>query len=1566
MKILGNILLGLFAMILASSAARAEPSPPVWGAYESNWYTLVLISSIAATPSQACDEAVQYEKTNYWPSIITHRIGTFEEAIPFYIGSSNSWGNHAGYRCEFDVPDNINGGEGTMNGWNTFKQLIVKPLCNTNQLPATLIDGRPYCSTVPPVAPPPCDCEAGDTPLSAPSDDTVGNPIAMDNGEKRQSQIDYGSADGLFQVERTYRSAKRDPRRVKAVNEIPGFGDVWHGLIPGRLTYSVLDQTMEFSSDSGSIKQFSVTAPSGPPVFSAIGSTRLKATYIGSLSEQWANFVTSPATSTGSGDIKLSFSNGAYILFRKSGSYDATNQVRNFVAVERGEASGYKVTFVYPDTGEYPSSQVDSFGRTFGISWVDIGWAYMPLKGYHKGPQVTDPGSLYVRQKAISGIALPDGSSIAYSYSASEASGWMGRLSQVARNSGTGTAFWGRTYVYEDTRFSLALTGILDLSGSRLSTYAYDASGRTTLTEHSGGYNHFEVAYGADAADGSNRTRQVTNPLGLKTDYIYSGFSTATDNPSRLLSKAIEPSLGVEAATVTYAYDSTYNLTQGGADARGYTTTTVNDTSKKRPTSMVLASGTPEQKALTLGWHATFDLPLSEARTGLTTSYTYNSAGQMLTRSETDTTTQTVPYSTNAQKRTWTYTWDTNGRLTSINGPKPVASTKDDKVTFVYDTTTGNLLTETNGLAHVTTFASYDANGRPGTMTDPNGIVTAYTYDALGRATVVAVKYPADATKDAVTAFEYDAEGRVIGLTSPQTDKLIVDYDLAGRITAIRAASGERIDYTTNAMGGVTGEVTKRANGTIRKTIVRTFDGLNRMLTLTLGTGRMMTYSYDKSGNPTKAVSARSNATDFAFDGLSRLTSTIAPGTATSSDTYDAGDDVITHTDPISVQTTYVRNGFGDIIQETSPDRGTTIRYYDLAGDVTAIIDGRSQRVDITRDILGRITKKTPVGRPTSEIITYTYDTGGVGSYQIGRLTKIVDGSGTTSFQYDHRGNVLLKRQTIGTTVSADLSYAYDLADHVTKITYPSGRVVDYARDSKGRVSSVKTRPTAAGAETILVSGMTYEAFGSLLSGSFGNGLALSQSWGDDGRLANKRLYRTSDSTNLSMLSYGYDNEDNITSINDGVDATRNVTYAYDATNRLNQTVAASGTVKRQDFIFDKNGNRITVEDRTNAADTAPAASTSYALVAGKNRLASVTSPSGARSISYDGRGNTSGETRPGSVTVTTAYDGYSRLTSYQRTGTSSLTTGYNGLDDRISQVTSTDTRRFVSDGDGRLLGEYGTSATDVKAETIWLSPETESSSLLFGGDDGVGGYAPLAVVTGGSVYWAHGNHLGVPVVLTNASGTAATPTGYTRVGFPGQTQTLNDLYYNRYRDYDPTIGRYIQADPIGLAGGQNIYAYVGNNPTRWMDPNGLKKVNLFDPSLDPNLYGYAERFRDRPGLCIVFGHMNPNAVRGWGRRTRDGYLDNPQDIHNLLMKRGCKPTQPVLFFGCQAGKGSRSIADQYAKQYGVPTMANDRDLWWSNGDLLGAYGRQSENSGSPDYNFPNQSDPGVWRLFKP
>jgi RHS repeat-associated protein len=116
--------------------------------------------------------------------------------------------------------------------------------------------------------------------------------------------------------------------------------------------------------------------------------------------------------------------------------------------------------------------------------------------------------------------------------------------------------------------------------------------------------------------------------------------------------------------------------------------------------------------------------------------------------------------------------------------------------------------------------------------------------------------------------------------------------------------------------------------------------------------------------------------------------------------------------------------------------------------------------------------------------------------------------------------------------------------------------------------------------------------------------------------------------------------------------------------------------------------------------------------------------------------------------------------------------------------------------------------------------------------------------VAEGTLYHLDPDHLGTPRLATDGQGVAVwrweggEPFGAQapdedpgRTGvrfvlnlrFPGQYYDAEtQLHYNYFRDYDPATGRYVQSDPIGLAGGINTYGYVGGNPINVADPNGL------------------------------------------------------------------------------------------------------------------------------------------------
>ncbi|MEZ5886868.1 MAG: RHS repeat-associated core domain-containing protein [Paracoccaceae bacterium] len=114
-------------------------------------------------------------------------------------------------------------------------------------------------------------------------------------------------------------------------------------------------------------------------------------------------------------------------------------------------------------------------------------------------------------------------------------------------------------------------------------------------------------------------------------------------------------------------------------------------------------------------------------------------------------------------------------------------------------------------------------------------------------------------------------------------------------------------------------------------------------------------------------------------------------------------------------------------------------------------------------------------------------------------------------------------------------------------------------------------------------------------------------------------------------------------------------------------------------------------------------------------------------------------------------------------------------------------------------------------------------------------GDMPVAVVEGGQVYLVRVDHIGRPVFATTLAGTQVWSAQYLPFGgvhvstgtpmalrFPGQWfQMESGLHQNWMRDYDPTTGRYIEADPLGLIDGASVYGYARQNPGRYIDPTG-------------------------------------------------------------------------------------------------------------------------------------------------
>lgn len=233
---------------------------------------------------------------------------------------------------------------------------------------------------------------------------------------------------------------------------------------------------------------------------------------------------------------------------------------------------------------------------------------------------------------------------------------------------------------------------------------------------------------------------------------------------------------------------------------------------------------------------------------------------------------------------------------------------------------------------------------------------------------------------------------------------------------------------------------------------------------------------------------------------------------------------------------------FGHVIQETSPDKGITVYHLDKAGNRTNEVDARGIVTLRTFDKLNRVTAQT-FPASSGENITFSYDSTNGGNFGIGRLTGYTDETGSTTLKYNERGDMVSTTRTISGQ-SYTTSYAYNIADNVTNIVYPSGHVISLGRDGQGRISSVTYRLSVGGVATVLASNILYAPFGRLSGLLYGNGLVRSNSYDLDYRLTG--LTTQNGGVHIQNLGYGYNAVNNITAITDNLAPGNSQSFGYD------------------------------------------------------------------------------------------------------------------------------------------------------------------------------------------------------------------------------------------------------------------------------------------------------------------------------------------------------------------------------------------------------------------------------------
>ena len=593
------------------------------------------------------------------------------------------------------------------------------------------------------------------------------------------------------------------------------------------------------------------------------------------------------------------------------------------------------------------------------------------------------------------------------------------------------------------------------------------------------------------------------------------------------------------------------------------------------------------------------------------------------------------------------------------------------------------------------------------------------------------------------------------------------------------------------------------------------------------------TFGYDAEGNPKTITNPNGGVTQHTYDSLNRRRSTTQPLPATGVPRpvilmdYDGRDQLARVQDPRNLSTTYTTDGLGNVTRIQSPDSGLTTFTHDAAGNPITRTDARGITHTYTYDDLNRLER---IDYPAGTSTVYEYDGGGSGVVGlIGRLTKITDESGSTSYGYNGFGVVTSKTQVVNSaagsrtfTVSTTIGETGIVTGKPTRITYPSGTSVEIGYEYAGRPGSITV--TRNGQASILLSGVTYNALHLLAGWTWGDGTVYQRSFDNFARLSSYPLGNPAGTGAALGLTrtLSYDNAGNITGYLHTGQPGFDQTHRYDGLDRLVETFKSS---TRYGYQYDATGNRRVRE--------IGGESYTHTVEDGSNRLASVQEPGGSgmvtRTYQYGPIGNLTSD-----GINTFIYSDRGRM-SRADTPNGSVSYLVNGLEQRVSKSGLTvpgGAAYYVYTEEGGLLGEYDANGNALY-EVIYLRG------------------TPVGVVTPTGLYYVYADHIDTPRVIARntdhaivwrwdeAEAFGATPPNENPNGFgsftfnlrfPGQVYDRETgLFHNGHRDYSSQRGVYVQSDPIGLEGGINTYAYVNSQPTSFVDSTGLDKTSIIE-----------------------------------------------------------------------------------------------------------------------------------------
>lgn len=634
------------------------------------------------------------------------------------------------------------------------------------------------------------------------------------------------------------------------------------------------------------------------------------------------------------------------------------------------------------------------------------------------------------------------------------------------------------------------------------------------------------------------------------------------------------------------------------------------------------------------------------------------------------------------------------------------------------------------------------------------------TYDGLLRPTQKLRQALSGGGGPVYTSTKYDAAGRVIFTSLPAS----VPGSLIGLSTEYDALGRVKKKQET-ASGGSTHNYTYPAGNKSIDT------DQNLFVTTTFFSG----YASPNDGKTQLILAPEGTSTTFAYDIYGNPT-----------DMYQ------TRSDGSNVVTTWYYDSQLRVCRKHVTETGDVLYAYNAADELTSYAEGQptggscatppaGQSVVLTYDLVGRPTT-TDYPNSTPDIIR-TYDNNN-------NPLTVNRGGANWTYTYNTADLIATERLSID-ALNYKITNVYDADERLTQKTYPSGNIFTFANDGLGEVKTVQSNGNT------YVSNISWYPNGKIQQLTQGNGNVFDQ------QLNDRQLPSRIGSTYGDDFNYTYDADGRIATIDSVANNAYDRTLTYDGIGRLK---TASGPWGSGSFVYDAIGNITKKTLGSRVVDL------TYDT---RNRVSQVRDSavsSSWRTYSYDSRGNVTGD---GIRTFTN--DDSNQPTSITGTGSGSYT--YDGNLHRVKTVAGGATTYSFYDLGGNLLGRNNRT-TSKKTDYISVGGQT------------------FVRVTNGVATYPINDHLGTALWVAAQNGSVSAsqtfnydPSGQAvsgsgsghldEQGFARHIEDASNLTYMQARYYDPVIGRFLEADPLGYKDQLNLYAYVGNDPINRTDPFG-------------------------------------------------------------------------------------------------------------------------------------------------